>query len=164
MTIRYAAALALGAWAVSHMFLYIQRLNDPLDYLSLYVSHQPKFSLRYFDGMDAYDPVSYADAMHAIREFSRVYQTSFLADIDPLRATRRMAQQRRLLHRHLHTLRHYLPNDIQLTRRLLVGLEHTDGGMAACMDDVSRRFPEVRLAYGAGVLQQGPRAVDDTWT
>lgn len=144
------------------VFQYIRQRNDPL---SLYhTAYQPTFSTRYFAGMREFDPISYDDAMHTMTEFSRLYQTSFLIHQDMRVVIKHMSRQRRLLHRHLHTLRGYLPNDTSLEKRLLLGLEHTDGGMAWCLEDVTRRHPSTRLLHGAGVVSKGPRSVDDVWS
>lgn len=161
---RRVVYFCLGLVCVWHIYRYIQRLNDPLDYLSLHVPYEPRFSLHYFKGMDAYDPVSYTDALHAIQEFSRLYQSSFLQEIDPHDVIKRMAQQRRLMHRYMHSLRQYLPNDLHLERRLLLGVEVTDGGMAHSMSDVTQRFPDVSLSYAAGMQHDIIRSVDDTWS
>lgn len=163
MTFRHFVYFSLVIVAVYYIYMYIRRINDPLDYRSLHVPYEPRFSTHYFKGMDLYDPISYADALHAIQEFSRLYQSSFLQEINPSDVIRRMAQQRRLMHRYLHALRRYLPNDKHVERRLLLGLEHTDGGMAHAMSDVTQRFPDVLLSYGAGIQHDTIRSVDDTW-
>ena len=73
------AVLGLGAWA----FRYLRRLNDPLDYLSLSVAYEPQLSIARFEGLRQYDALTYDDAMASMREFSRQYQASFLAETDP---------------------------------------------------------------------------------
>lgn len=140
----------------------IRQLNDPLGYVN--TRYNPHFQTTYFDGTREFDRISYDDAMHAIAEFSRLYQTSFLKETDPAVVIKHMSTQRRLMHRHIHTLRHYFPNDLLLDKRVLLGLESIDGGMAWCIADVARRYPHTRLLYGAGIQHNPVRSVDDFWS
>lgn len=115
--------------------------------------------------MRAYDPMSYDNGIAAISEFSRTYQSSFLAEMDPANVVRAMFLARRSMSREFHALRSWLPNDAALERRLLAGIEETDVAMAMAMADVATRFPCVKLYYGAGILPHPTvRAHDDTWS
>jgi len=161
MTVRMA-----GLWIIVGIVLFvagqsISRLNDPLGYVN--TQYNPHFQTTYFEGTRDFDPASYDDAMHAIAEFSRLYQTSFLKETDPATVVKHMSKQRRLMHRHIHTLRQYFPNELRLEKRVLLGLESTDGGMAWCLADVAERFPRVRLLYSAGIQHDTVRSVDDFW-
>lgn len=157
MVLVSAAALYGVLQGVRH----IQRRTDPMSYDA--TTFNPVFSTLYFDGLREFDPVSYDDAMHTLTEFSRLYQSSFLVHQDTRRIVEHMHRQRRLFHRYIHTLRQYLPNDLLMEKRLILGIEHTDDGMASCLADIAQRQPSVRLLHGAGVQSRGPRAVDDRW-
>lgn len=161
MTVRTLALWSIIAVALVYGTRYMIRLNDPMGYVN--TRYNPHFEVTYFEGTRQFDPLSYDDAMHAIREFSRLYQTSFLQETDPATVVKHMSRQRRLMHRHVHTLRRYFPNTSSLDRRVLVGLEHTDGGMAWCLADVTRRHPHTHLMYGAGKRTDTVRAAEDTW-
>jgi len=161
MTVRMA-----GLWFIVGIVLilarrYVSRLNDPLGYVN--AEYNPHFQTTYFEGTRDFDPVSYDDAMHAIAEFSRLYQTSFLKETDPTNVIKHMSRQRRLMHRNIHILRQYFPNDLALEKRVLLGLELTDGGMAWCLADVADRFPHTHLYYSAGIHHDIIRSVDDFW-
>jgi hypothetical protein len=142
---------------------HVRRLHDPLDYAAWRVKYQPRLSTLYFKDMRVYDPLSYDDLLHTMTEFSRLYQSSFLAELRPADVVLDMAKQRRLMHRHAHVLRSYLPNDLRLEKRLILGIEHTDGAMAYGLADIATRFPEVALLYEAGRVDREVRAVDDVW-
>lgn len=161
MTLRMVILWAALATVVSLAARYMIRLNDPMGYVNS--KYNPHFQITYFEGTRQFDPLSYDDAMHAIREFSRLYQTSFLKETDPATVLKHMSRQRRLMHRHVHTLRRYFPNTSQLDKRVLVGLEHTDGGMAWCLSDVTQRHPHTHLMYGAGKQEDIVRAAEDVW-
>ena len=155
------AVLGLGAWA----FRYLRRLNDPLDYLSLSVAYEPQLSIARFEGLRQYDALTYDDAMAAMREFSRQYQASFLAETDPAEVVRGMARARSKMHANFHTLRQWLPNDLPRERRVLAGIEETDARMALAMRDVAKRYPSVALLHGAGILADpSVKAAHDLWT
>lgn len=155
----------LGTMGVCWLVIrYIRRFHDPLDYRAWDVKYQPVLSILYFKNMRAFDPLSYDDLVHAMREFSRLYQSTFLVEVQPAEVIRDMAKQRRLVHRHAHVLRGYLPNTLRLEKRLLLGLEHTDGAMEYALADVARRYPEVRLLYGAGKVDRQVRAADEAWS
>jgi len=156
----FGLGTALGAWA----YAVSKRMNDPLDYASLQVAHEPRISTARFEGLDAIDPVTHAAGTAAVAEFSRQYQASFLAESDPSDVIHKMSLARRRMQREFHALRMWLPNDAALNRRVLAGIEETDAAMALAMADVAARFPEVRLAFGAGIVQQPKvRAVGDVW-
>jgi len=157
-----AAILVVGvlAW---FLVRYLRRLHDPLDYAAWNVTYQPQLSIRYFEGMRHYDPLSYDDLVHAMKEFSRLYQSSFLTELRPADVVRDMAKQRRLVHRHAHVLRSFLPNDLRLEKRVILGIEHTDGAIASALEDVVSRYPEVALLYEAGKVDRHVRATDDSW-
>jgi hypothetical protein len=142
----------------------IKRLHDPNDYASYYVRHEPRISTAKFEGLHAVDPVSHAAGIAAIREFSRQYQQSFLAETDPERIVRDMSRSRMRMNREFHALRMWLPNDAVAERQLVSGIEETDAAMALAMADLAARFPSVKLAHGAGILASPVvRAAEDTW-
>ena len=153
------AGVAVAIWT----WRSVRRLNDPLDYASLDVRHEPRITTARFWGMEQYDTVSYNAGMAAIREFSRHFQSSHLAEIDVLDVVRAMSRCRRRMHREFHSLRMWLPNDSELNRRLLAGIDETDEAMALSLADVVSRFPETRLVYGAGILGATVRSADDFW-
>ena len=146
---------------------HIGRRHDPLDYAAWNVKYEPRLSTLYFEGMREFDALSYDDLIHAIKEFSRLYQTTFLQENYPddriREVVKDMAIQRRLMHRNAHVLRGFLPNDLRLEKRLILGIEHTDGGMASALTDVVSRFPVAKLYYEAGVRSTRVRPVDDVW-
>jgi hypothetical protein len=142
----------------------ISRLNDPMDYASLHVGHEPRISLARFRDVRHYDPVSYDAGIAAVSEFSREYQSSFLAETDPATVVRAMTRSRRAMHREFHAFRQWLPNDAPLERRILAGIEDVDAAMVVALADVAARFPCVKLYYGAGMTTHPTlRAADDTW-
>ena len=151
------AAVAIWAWRS------VRRLNDPLDYASLGVRHEPRITTARFWGMDTYDKVSHGAGIAAIEEFSRLFQSSHLAEVDALDVVRQMSRCRRRMHREFHSLRMWLPNDSDLERRLLAGIDETDEAMAISLADITHRFPETRLVYGAGMLGATVRPTGDTW-
>ena len=163
MTIVAIAALG-SCVAIAWAMWYVSRLNDPMDYASLGVPYEPRLSLARFRDLRHYDPVSYDNGVAAISEFSREYQSSFLAESDPAKVVRLMTRTRRAMHREFHALRHWLPNDARLERRLLAGIEETDAAMAIGLADVAARYPCVKLYLGAGIVTHPTlRASDDTW-
>jgi hypothetical protein len=154
------AGVALGAWA----YAVSKRANDPLEVASTQVDHEPRISTARFEGLDAIDPVTHGAGVAAIREFSRHYQASFLAESDPAEVLRQMSLARRRMQREFHALRMWLPNDAAANRRVVAGIEETDAAMALAMAEVAARFPRLRLAFGAGILQHPTlRAADDVW-
>lgn len=158
---RRAAVYVLLGIVLVRLTRYLQRRNDPLDYLG--TAHQPQLSISRFEDLKSYDPLSYQAAVNAIREFSRLYQSSFLADARAMDVLRCMALAKRRMHKELHTLRQWLPNDARMERRVLAAIEELDGRMALAMAEVTERFPETKLAYGAGRVPDVVRAADDIW-
>jgi hypothetical protein len=153
-------AVALGmAW----MFWHVRRLNDPLDYASLDVGYQPRFSTARFDGLRKYDPITYDAGFAALSEFSRVYQSSFVEEVRPEVVVKHLASCRNVARKEFHALRRWLPNDLPLNRRLLAGIEETDAAMAVAMADIADRFPDVRLQYGAGIISHPTLKGKDDW-
>ena len=148
---------------IGYVIRVAHRRHDPLDYAAWNVAYEPRMSVLYFEGMRQYDPLSYDDLVHSIKDYSRLYQTTFLSESRIHEVVKDMAIQRRLMHRHAHTLRHHLPNSLHLEKRVLLGIEHTDGAMASMLADTAQRFPEIRLLYGAGMKQAPIRAADDVW-
>lgn len=160
---RFAVAL-VTAIVLLAVFRRVRRLHDPSDYLSLSTGFEPRFPTARFTGFDAYDKVTYDAGMLAMREFSRHYQSSFLAGATPSAVIDAMARCRRDFVREMHALRMWLPNDAPLERRLLAGIEETDAAMAAAMAVVAERFPETKLKHGAGAnVRSTLRAKDDVW-
>jgi hypothetical protein len=150
--------------ALVFVFRYVRRLNDPNDYASLHVPYEPRISIARFQGLRDADPLSYDAGIAAIREFSRLFQSSFLHETDPHDVVKKMAHSRQRMHKEFHALRLWLPNDMYRERRLVQGIEEVDDMMARALADVAARFPQVKLYFGAGVLSQAPiRAADDTW-
>lgn len=162
----YYKMILLVAIAVIFYFVfrYIQRLNDPNDYLSLDVPYEPRISISRFRGTREFDPVSYDAGIAAIREFSRLYQSSFLFETNPENVVKKMSHARQRMQKQFHALRLWLPNDMYLERRLVQGIEEVDDAMARALSDVASRFPDVKLYLGAGKTQDRVRAFDDTWT
>lgn len=159
------AALVLAVVATLYAaFKYISRLHDPDDYLALDVGFEPRISIARFDGFEKYDALSHEAGLFALREFSRHYQSAFLSKADPVAIVSKLARCRRDFVREMHALRMWLPNDAPLERRLLAGIEEADTAMATALAEVAKRYPEVRLAHGAGVLPHPTlRAHDDVW-
>lgn len=153
-------AIIVGWW-----YLRERRLHDPLDVASYAVQHEPRLDVARFDGLRSYDPLNYDDGIAAIREFSREYQESFLNEPDhPVGNVLAMARCRRRMHKHMHALRMWLPNDSAMERRLLAGIEETDAGMAWAMAELTRRYPGTKLMQGAGILMHPTvRGYDDVW-
>lgn len=151
------AGIAWTAW-------YVRRLNDPMDYLSLHVGYQPRFSMARFEGLRQYDSVTYDAGFAAVTEFSRHYQSSFLDGVIPCAVVDSLARCRNQAQKEFHALRRWLPNDLVLERRLLAGIEETDAAMALAMADVADRFPQVRLRSGAGIIGHPTvKPEGDTW-
>lgn len=145
------------------VFRFIQRLNDPNDYLSLDVPYEPRISVARFRGTRQYDPSTYDKGIAAIREFSRLYQSSFLFETNPEHVIEKMSHARQRMQKEFHALRLWLPNDMYLEKRLVQGIEEVDDAMARALTDVTSRFPDVKLSFGAGKAQDRLRAIDDTW-
>jgi hypothetical protein len=145
-------------------FRYVRRMNDPNDYLSLNVPYEPRISISRFGGTRQFDPVSYDAGIAAIREFSRLYQSSFLFETDPADVVKKMSHARQRMHKEFHALRLWLPNDLHVEKRVVQGIEEVDDMMARALTDVTSRFPQVKLYFGAGKSQAHVRAYDDTWT
>jgi hypothetical protein len=162
-TTRSVLASLAGIAAIAWIWRSVRRLNDPLDYASLDVRHEPRITTARFWGMHTYDAVSHEAGIAAIEEFSRLFQSSHLAEVDPLDVVRQMSRCRRRMHREFHSLRMWLPNDSDLERRLLAGIDETDEAMALSLADITHRFPETRLVYGAGMLGATVRSAGDTW-
>ena len=166
-TPRVFCAIIFAIGCLVYVVKHVRRSHDPLDYAAWNVKFEPRLSTLYFEGMRKFDSLSYDDLTHAIREFSRLYQTTFLQENYPDERIRQVVKdmtiQRRLMHRNAHVLRVFIPNDLRLEKRLILGIEHTDGGMASALADVVSRFPVAKLYYEAGVRSTGVRAVDDVW-
>lgn len=156
----YVIVLVIGVYT----FKYIKRLNDPNDYLSLNVPYEPRISVARFQGLRSFDTSTYDAGIAAIREFSRLYQSSFLFETNPADVVKKMSHSRQRMHKEFHALRLWLPNDMQAEKRLVQGIEEVDDMMARALVDVTARFPEVKLYFGAGKSQAHVRAYDDTWT
>lgn len=156
--------VAVGVAVLMFILKGVRRSNDPLDYASLAVHHEPRISIARFIGLDVYDRISHASGIASITEFSRVYQSSFLAETDAMTVLRDMSRCRLKMHREFHALRLWLPNDAALEHRILAGIEETDAAMALAMKDVTARFPNTKLAFGAGVLGHPTlRSDTDVW-
>lgn len=152
-------AVVLGV----HIFTYVKRRNDPMDYAALDVPYQPQLSLARFQGLRKYDPITYDSGIAAMKEFSRQYQSSFLAEVDPIDIVKKMTRSRKTMQREFHALQKWLPNDVHIERNLLAGIDETDARMAHALADVVARFPHVKLLYAAGQAVSVVRAADDDW-
>ncbi len=142
----------------------VKRMNDPRDYASIDVAHEPRISTVRFQEFELVDPVSYAAGTAAVQEFSRLFQETFRAKVSMAIVLTKMAHARQRMHREFHALRMWLPNDAAAERRLIAGIEETDAAMALAMYNVVRREPSVTLLHGAGILADPTvRAAGDTW-
>lgn len=158
---RYAllllAALAWYAWTRRH-------LVDPR---TASIRTLPALSERRLVEFAALDPVCASGATDAMREFSRLYQESFLVDAEPCRVARRMHDARAAFAREANGLRLWLPNDAPAERRLVAFAEETDATMAHMLADVAHRRDVRGMEPRAGRLRfqdhLGVRAVDDEW-
>ena len=156
--------LAIGVAVLMYVLKSVRRSNDPLDYASLDARHEPRISVARFADLEVYDRVSHASGIASITEFSRVYQSSFLAETDAMTVLRDMSRCRLKMHREFHALRLWLPNDAALEHRILAGIAETDAAMALAMKDVTARFPNTKLAFGAGVISHPTiRSDTDVW-
>jgi hypothetical protein len=144
-----------------HVFRHVKRRNDPMDYAALDVPYHPQLSTTRFDGLRKYDPVTYDSGIAAMKEFSRQYQSSFLAEVDPTHIVKKMTSSRKKMQREFHALQKWLPNDVHLERNVLAGIEETDARMAHALADVAARFPHVKLLYTAGQTVSVMRAADE---
>ena len=161
------AAMMLGGYGVWWYYTKVQTMNDVRAYQDTPVMYQPVLSTARLDEFQTYDPVSHTRALQSMREFSRLYQESFLADADALDILARMHTMRSQTTRELHALRHWLPNDLALDRRLLACIEETDSAMVTALREVSDRR-DVRgydPVLGRARFQDdlGVRAIDDEW-
>lgn len=158
------------AWVVAWFVLYalwsaVSRVSDPNDLASLKIRHAPAIDTTRFDVYKELDSVSYTAAMSTITEFSRLFQTSFLAETDITQCVTRLHECRAKSMRELHSLRMFLGNDATLDRRMIQSIEDVDAAMARSLADVASRHPSVRLLFGSGVYaNDGIRAADDTWS
>jgi hypothetical protein len=159
-----ALALVLVIFLGYHIFRQVKRRNDPMDYAALDVPYQPQLSTTRFEGLRKYDPVTYDSGIAAMKEFSRQYQSSFLAEVDPTHIVKKMTSSRKKMQREFHALQKWLPNDLHLERNLLAGIDETDARMAQALADVADRFAHVKLMYTAGQAVSVVRAADDDWS
>lgn len=150
--------------AVVYIFNYVKRMNDPMDYAALDVRYTPQLSVSRFQGLRKYDHISYDGGVAAMKEFSRRYQSSFLAEVDPTDIVKKMTASRRTMQREFHSLQKFLPNDLIQERRLLAGIEETDARMAQALAEVAARFPQVALLESAGQGVSVFKGIDDDWT
>lgn len=155
-----AAAAAAGVWYAS------RSAADPFAIPGADLpAFEPLISLARFRPHADVDPISYGAGAAHVHEFSRQYQVSFTGGCDPHAVVRRLSRARLGMQREFHALRMWLENDARKERAVLQGISETDATMAIAMADVARRFPEVRLAHGAGAAEPGPvRAAGDSWT
>lgn len=154
-----AAAVAAGAWYAT------RTAADPNATSGAEAAFEPLISLARFRPHADVDPISYGAGAAHVHEFSRQYQVSFTGGCDPHAVVHRLSRARLGMQREFHALRMWLENDARKERAVLQGISETDATMAIAMADVARRFPEVRLAHGAGAAEPGPvRAAGDSWT
>lgn len=139
-----------------------RRRRDPTEFTTL--AFEPRISVARFAGYRDVDPVDYDDAIAAVLEFSRLYQTTHLEGCDIAKTVKLMDAARRSFCRNMRRVRFWMPNSAADETQLLAGIAETDAAMARTLADVAQRFPQVRLLYGAG-LTPDPflRSVDDYW-
>jgi hypothetical protein len=163
-------AVALAAVALWWYFDRLRRSNDVRDLLATTaVRFEPRLSeVRMREFADT-DRLTHGAAVDAMREFSRLYQESFVPTYARSAASlvTRMQDWRAVFVREMHALRMWLPNDLPKERRLLAAIEETDAAMELAVQDVSGRLKGTALLrpyvgrqrlFGGGV-----RAADDTW-
>ena len=141
----------------------MRRAHDPDDYAALATDFEPRISVVRFRPFASVDPVTHDAGVAAVREFSRLYQSTHAHGTDVPGALRGMALARGTARREFHELRMRLPNDAHADRAVLQGIVETDAAMAEAMAELSRRVPECRLMHGAGIVQDVVRAAGDTW-
>jgi hypothetical protein len=158
-------ATALVVWVVLWVGK-MRRAHDPDDYAALATDFEPRISVVRFRPFASVDPVTHDAGVAAVREFSRLYQSTYAHNTDGHsvpNALRGMALARGTARREFHELRMRLPNDAHADRAVLQGIVETDAAMAEAMAELSRRVPECRLMHGAGIVQDVVRAAGDTW-
>lgn len=156
--------VALTAAIVVAFYWASSRRRDPTDFASADETFAPVISIARFLPYRDVDPLDFDDAIAAVREFSRLYQTTFLHGCDVIKTVRLMHSARQTFARNMHRVRFWLPNSSADEAQILAGIEETRGAMAVALAEVTRRFPDVRLLYGSGAeMESAVRSVDDVW-
>jgi hypothetical protein len=156
--------LAVGLYKY---FQSVSALHDVRAYHDADIPYFPHLSTARLDEFATYDRWTHGNAVVAMREFSRLYQETFLADADPERMMCRMQAARATAMKELYGLRMWLPNDASKSRRLATYANEIDATMATILREVATRRGVHGIEPHAGRLRVsddlGVHPVDDVW-
>lgn len=167
------AALIIGAVAGYGLWTYftkLRQLNDVRAYHDKAVPYYPQLSTARLDEFATHDLWTHGRAVAAMKEFSRLYQESYLGDTEAATLLRRMQEMRATAMREMHALRLWIPNDLGKDRRMLACIEETDAAMVTALREVADRRGTQGIEPYAGRLRfwddkEGitVRASNDVW-
>jgi hypothetical protein len=154
-------AALVGAW---HYVTWARRAHDVRSYHDAHVPYHPHLSTARLEAYAVYDRWTHGNAVEAMREFSRLYQESFLQDADPYDLADRMHARRIVTSREIHALRLWLPNDLPKERQLIAYAEEIDATMRAAVEEMYQRRDVRGFNPHVGDVPPGVRAANDVWS
>lgn len=169
LSARIKAALAvIAAYVAWKYYGQVRQMHDVRSYQETEIPHAPAISTARLSEFEQYDRWTHGNAIAAIKEFSRLYQESFLGDADAANVLCRMQTMRAKTTKELYGLKMWIPNDVHQHRRILAAIEEIDAMMAATLREASERRGIRGIEPHAGRLRPqddlgGVRPADDTW-